>query len=240
MNENVPALENAIVAYGEFLVKFVYRIIERSRRRSLREMWLAARECHDGDELRQRILDYLTEGDLGPILERLLDSGDSLDAWMDNWPTISSSISEIGEWRGNSARLLTSYPDNPALLMTRGLVEALDRDVHKSDEFSRNMFPGISEVYKSGISTEEIERVIGGIFSAIESSLFKEEPKAIKEEKKATNIFAKKLLMGGFESATLNEYYNNNWKEDRYMSLHRLCEELKKPVKITKELLTSE
>jgi hypothetical protein len=232
MSERITTLDDSINTFGQFLVRFVYQTIERSRRRSLREMWLAVIECSEGEELRQRILDYLTEGDLGPILEELLDSAAPLDAWMTTWPTRSSGISEIREWRGSSARLLTSYPDNSALLITRALVEALDEDVETTAEFDSNMIAGISRAFSANIDSEEIERAIKGIFVKIENSSF--------GERAADSVFASLLIRNDLESETLKDYVSKHWKEHPDMMIYYLSEKLNESHQITQELLSSE
>ena len=109
------------------LITFVYDTIERSRRRSLREIWLAAR-AGDGEELRRRILDYLTEGDVAPLLEELLDKPTfSFDDWLEALDEVALP-EEAGEWRGNTARLLASEPDHPGLLLARAYSELLAPD----------------------------------------------------------------------------------------------------------------
>ena len=111
---------------GNQLISFVYETIERSRRRSLREMWLAAREAPDGEDFRRRILDYLTEGDTTPVLEAL--AGSPKFVWAD-WLSALDTIlgpQDAQEWRGTSARLLTSDPNHTGLLLARGLCELED------------------------------------------------------------------------------------------------------------------
>jgi ATP-dependent DNA helicase RecQ len=122
-------LEATISVCAEQLVHFIYDTVERSRRRALREMWLAAREstAQPNAEFRQRILDYLSQGDIAPSLERLIDDPRfSYGAWMDLIDEID--VSDLGEVRGSAARLLQSAPDHPGLLLCRGVVEAVATD----------------------------------------------------------------------------------------------------------------
>ena len=123
---NYPKLSDGIEACGRALIDFVYETIERSRRRSLKEMWLAARESNSDADLRQRVLEYLSEGDIAPVLESLAESRPfSFGPWLALWAGIEGA-SDAREWRGSTARLLVSYPDHPGLLASRGLVEAFD------------------------------------------------------------------------------------------------------------------
>ena len=62
-------LRDAVEHCGRMLIDFVYDTIERSRRRSLQEMWLLAGDAvDDGEVVRKRVLDYLTEGDIAPLV----------------------------------------------------------------------------------------------------------------------------------------------------------------------------
>jgi ATP-dependent DNA helicase RecQ len=121
-------LHEAAVACAKELVEFIYDTVERSRRRSLREMWLAAREGADAPdtEFRRRILDYLTQGDIAPALEALIDR-EHFEA--SDWIELLVDIrdpEDARELRGNAGRLLSSYPDHPGLLLARAISEAID------------------------------------------------------------------------------------------------------------------
>ena len=63
------------------------------------------------------------------------------------------SIADIREWRASSARLLTSYPDHPGLLASRGLMEALD-DQGSLREFDLNIRSAMSSAVASYSQTE--------------------------------------------------------------------------------------
>lgn len=119
---------DACAGCSRILIEFVYDTIERSRRRSLREMWLAARESErdPNSAFRQRILDYLSEGDISPVLERLVDSAQFRYAdWMHELSQVVD-VNDARELRGNAARLLSSYPDHPGMLLARGFSELAD------------------------------------------------------------------------------------------------------------------
>jgi hypothetical protein len=100
--------------------------------------------------MRKRILDYLTEGELAPRLEELLDRKDfQFASWITELKEINPS--EAGEWRGTTARLLASYPDHPGLLLSRAMAELVDRngspdEAHSSFEKS---FANALKLYKS-------------------------------------------------------------------------------------------
>lgn len=120
--------ENYIFEVAKLLIHFVYTHIERARRSSLREMLLAARVAVDGEDLRSRILDYLEHSDFDPRLDEVIGSSrGGVDVLT---PLLEDLVSpnDAAELRGSVARLLSSYPDNPGLLMLRAIAEALSRD----------------------------------------------------------------------------------------------------------------
>ncbi|MGZ4410392.1 MAG: RecQ family ATP-dependent DNA helicase, partial [Gaiellaceae bacterium] len=124
-------LYTAAMECAQRLIRFVYDTVERSRRRSLREMWLAAREARSDPNgaFRQRILDYLTQGSIAPSLERLVDNpqvrlGEWTELLDEVWAADRAGDREAAaELRGGTARLLASYPDHPGLLVARGVSE---------------------------------------------------------------------------------------------------------------------
>ena len=147
------AIENSV----QVLTEFIYETIASARKRSLREMLLAARETR-GDEaaFRKRILDYLQEGDVAPLIESLADADEfDIMQWVNALTDIVTN-DEAQEWRGSSARLLTSYPEQPGLLMARGFSELIigDGDL---DEAVTNMSAGFGSALKNyATSVDEI------------------------------------------------------------------------------------
>ncbi len=135
-------LVTAIKDCGRELISFVYRTVEQSRRRSLREMWLAAhgaaRSDNPNSELRRRILEYMTEGDATPVMLRLSEKSHFVFSdWISAWVAMESE-SDAREWRAAAARLLGSYPSHPGLLVSRALPELLLPDGDPS-EFESNL-----------------------------------------------------------------------------------------------------
>ena len=154
----------AELAAGE-LISYVYETIEGARRRSLREMWLAAKEG-DGEALRRRILDYLSEGDTTGQLEDLLkEKTFSLTPWVDL--LVHADGTTTADLRGNSARLLVSEPDNPGLLLVRAWSEIVI-DEGDADQFAYNfdlMLHSCTNRYE--LPGEEIAQTIRFLVSAI-------------------------------------------------------------------------
>lgn len=149
----------AVVGCAEVLIAFVYDTIERSRRRCLREMWLAARESDSDEALRSRILDYLSEGDLSPRLVKLAEAP-SLDfgQWISLYREILSQA-DAREWRGATGRLLASYPDHPGLLVGRALSELLD-DQGEVKEFYSNLQQACLSSQRYGIEAKDMSHLL--------------------------------------------------------------------------------
>ena len=142
------AVENGI----EVLTEFIYETIALARKRSLREMLLAARETRGNEPaFRKRILDYLQEGDISPIIESLTDAETFvLSDWISAIAMIQS-VDESQEWRGSTARLLTSYPEQPGLLLARGFSELtlIDGDTQEAVRNLSAGFASASENYNT-------------------------------------------------------------------------------------------
>lgn len=158
--QHSSSVSSTIEHTGRVLMEFVYDTIERSRRRSLREMWLIARECSDDASMRARVLDYLSEGDILPDIESLVEDGVfSFKKWEPFWATIQNAA-EAREWRALTARLLSSYPDHPGLLIGRGLSEAIDIDGNLR-EFEFNVQSGIRMALNNyGATVDEVAQFL--------------------------------------------------------------------------------
>ena len=140
---------DAVETGTKILTDFIYETIAAARRRSLREMMLAARENQGNEErFRQRILDYLQEGDVAPIIEALTDAKEfDLQPWITAVRDINT-IDEANEWRGSTARLLASYPEQPGLLIGRGYSEMLLPDGDFEEALS-NIHSGFRSALRS-------------------------------------------------------------------------------------------
>jgi len=107
------------------MIRFVYDVIERSRRRSLSEIVELCEIGVDDSVIRRRLLNYLQPSGFTESIEQLIDDPDGglLDA-----TTILENIEttiDAGHLRGETARALQSYPDNIGLLLIRGIAESL-------------------------------------------------------------------------------------------------------------------
>ena len=121
----LPAGEFVLGMAG-ILLRFVYDVIERGRRRALSEMLLAATSSPDGASVRSRILRYLESTQYSEALEAVItDAG--LEKAREILETVDSA-NEAAELRGQVSRYLESYPDHPGLLLLRALSESGCRD----------------------------------------------------------------------------------------------------------------
>lgn len=147
-------LPDALEACGRALLEFVYDTIERSRRRSLREMWLAARESKTDEQLRTRVLEYLSEGDILPSLQELVD--DEVFEYSDWQPLLEriDNAESAREWRASTARELASYPDHPGLLVGRAFAEAIDPEGNLR-EFEFNLESSLNSARRNYSATDE-------------------------------------------------------------------------------------
>ena len=125
INSDYETIDEAVKACGRALLEFIYDTIEVSRRRSLREMYVAVTDSNDGEQFRERILGFLTEGDLTPVFTRLAEiSPFGFEEWIDTWDEILTPENAV-EIRGTCANLLRTFGRNPGMLISRGVAEAL-------------------------------------------------------------------------------------------------------------------
>ena len=129
--EGVPKEPRRAVALDlvRILVDFTYDHIERSRRRSMQEATRWARESRNDKEIRQRMLDYLQEGDWAREIDALVDEEHvNLERWWKFADEHVNNAAEAAELRGICIRNLESNPDHPGLLLVRGVLETMCSD----------------------------------------------------------------------------------------------------------------
>ena len=127
-------LLDTIEVCGQELVECIYRNVERSRRRSLREMWLLAHDSakaqpqDQNQKIRDGIMGYLTEGFLSNEMVKLAERPVFRYAdWIKLWNKVATDTDAL-ELLFGAARLLASYPSSPGLLAARAVPEALVHD----------------------------------------------------------------------------------------------------------------
>ena len=116
-------------AFAEVLIDFTYDHIEKSRRRMMLEAFRWTRQCRTDEVIRQRMLEYLQEGDWAGEIGELADEAEiNLLKW---WKLITERAMtgvEAGELRGICIRILESDPEHPGLRLARGVLEAFCAD----------------------------------------------------------------------------------------------------------------
>ncbi len=166
--EAVAASDNQAHALelARLLIEFTYDQVERGRRRMTREAMLLARNAQNDAEIRQRLLDYLSEGVGAANLEKLLEQPQvDFKAW---WGFVEkiNLPQEAGELRGMCIRALESWPEHPGLLLTRAVAEALCTDQDQAVSAT-----GIVDAIRSGLEKyelgeQELEAAVHRIFEA--------------------------------------------------------------------------
>ena len=170
---NTLDIKEAVSRAARVLITFIYDVVVESRRRSLREMYVAARDASPGgDVLRDRVLDYLTRGDISPVLETLVESTHfDYAAWEEELSKLEG-VDDARELRGSSARLLTSSPFNPGLLYARAYSEMIHPEGDPQDLTANleNSLTSARERY--GVSETKLNEFIGRLLSSMESDSF--------------------------------------------------------------------
>ena len=170
---NNMGLRQAVSQAARELIVFIYDVIVESRRRSLREMYVAARDATPGgDGLRDRVLDYLTRGDISPVLETLVDSTEFGYAVWEQELARLQGVEDARELRGNSARLLASSPFNPGLLYARAYSEIVHPEGDLQD-FTANLEASLTSARdRYGVSENELQEFTSRLLTSLESDSF--------------------------------------------------------------------
>lgn len=113
---------------GKLIHDFIYNIIELSRRRSLNEMLQACLADPSDAGIRSRILSYLELSHFSDILDSARETPENLSEIISQLADEVDSAMEANELRGQTARMLEAYPNNPAFLLIRAFAEALSYD----------------------------------------------------------------------------------------------------------------
>jgi hypothetical protein len=116
-----------VLAVARQLTQFVYDVIERGRRQALSEILRICKRATDSESIRQEILKYLERSKYADQIEAILD-GDQ--AGIDQVTTVVENIRSVidaAELRGECARELESYPDQPSLRLLRAAAESMTR-----------------------------------------------------------------------------------------------------------------
>jgi ATP-dependent DNA helicase RecQ len=97
------------------LVAFVYDEIEQQRRQATRSLVEVLRSARSGEELRDRLLAYLSESQFTAQLNAIVDGLEP-----EKWWAIARQVDgqrDAGDLLGQCLRLLESYPTHPGLIL---------------------------------------------------------------------------------------------------------------------------
>lgn len=141
-NGHPTTLDEHLRRNAGYLLEHIYTQIAAARVRALNEMLLLTEECTDDESIRDRILRYLKIEGIAEKFPVLLQAEQfDLMAWLREGLALETE--EAGaDLLGATARFLESSPDNPGLLILRGMSEAL-RARGDARQFERNVADGI-------------------------------------------------------------------------------------------------
>ena len=251
-------LRAAVDRCGRMLIDFVYDTIEGARRRSLREMWLAAGDAEsDGGIMRERILGYLTEGDIARRVQELAEHRFAFSDWTHAWtatavqidegegPSGDSSPEDVAgilvsegdtrEWRSATARLLTSYPDHPGLLASRGLAEAMlpDGDTREFEQHLEQSLFRARDNY--GVDESEVEQLILWLLQLFSTNVgdgtlhSMGRPAIERAGKEPADLAANVIATGqraGVATGAVEDWLDANWHAGAQLAVLRLAKSL--------------
>ncbi len=145
-----------VQAVARQLTQFVYDVIERGRRQALSEILRVCKRATDGESIRTEILKYLERSKYAEQIELILDGDDAgIDEIAGVVEEIRSFI-DAAELRGECARELESYPDQPSLRLLRAAAEAMTRHPD-NDIISQNVEAAVRDgIANYGLSLEKI------------------------------------------------------------------------------------
>lgn len=177
------------------LIRFIYDVIERGRRRAFNEILLACSESSTDKDIRQRILRYLEATEYSDALEQIInDEKAGIVKCRDVFGKVRSP-NEAAELRGQVSRYLESYPDHPALLMLRSLSEIFSRDKN-SEVAKQNFIASISSALTNyGLSDDIVFEFAAWAISNIVGRDKKFAKDLIFELTKSSNRFLARLLI---------------------------------------------
>ena len=159
-----------VLAVSGHLIDFVYEVIERGRRQALSEILRVCKKSVDPESLRLEMLKYLERSKFADQIDGLLESD---NAGLGNIETIVvevRSFLDAAELRGECARELESYPDQPSLRLLRAVSEAMSQNPDK-DIISENVAAGLLDgMGKYGLPLEKLLDVVAAIAETLSDS----------------------------------------------------------------------
>ena len=217
-----PKMEFAQAVCISF-IDFIYDNVEKSRRRSLREMFLLAKEgLKENNLVRKRILSYL-ETNYSEEIEELINNGLTLSDkdirhlknMIEGYEEVETgemkggirTAKEASELRGEVARYLETQSDHPELLFLRSISEIFCSDCNKGTVMREfNSCIAQAKEYKV-----EEKQIIKTIILFIEEILYAKEGNLIKETFKNhliknNDTFIEGIFKHDFQNIDIKKY----------------------------------
>ena len=118
------------------------------------------------------MLDYLTRGDISPVLESLVESTEfHYVSWEKELANLQG-VDDARELRGNSARLLASSPFNPGLLYARAYSEIIHPEGDLQD-FAANLEASLTSARdRYGVSERDLQEFTSRLLNSLETDSF--------------------------------------------------------------------
>ena len=227
-------MEDAVRECSRRLAEFVYDTIGRARQRSLFEMWeLAGSGTEDGENVRQGILDYLTEGVPSAAAQRLAELDRfAFSDWIEEWNGIVSP-DDARQWRAAAGRLLGSYPDHPGLLASRALTGALLPNVPADDlEIGLRMsIEKALDLYRAdpGDAEQMMMWALAWVTAAPETPSPSLSPFANSSEQERLALAAAVIAAGRAALSApedVNQWLDRNWRRSPDLAVFKFADEI--------------
>ena len=156
-----------VMYYTRVLTTFIYQTIEASRRAAIAEMIDWADPGKSGEELRQGLVEYLQETEVGREVDEIM-----LEAELDfsRWQSLLRSIrsrQDAHELAVEMRRKTESYPDHPAVLGVGCVALAMDdRGTEAVREYSAAAISNLKTRYQK--DPEEIGALVSWLLEQIQ------------------------------------------------------------------------
>lgn len=221
----LPDARSAVRECSRMLAEFVYGTIGDARRRSLYEMWELARAGQkDGEQVRQRILDYLSDGVPSATAQYLAEQAVfAYSDWTEEWMGTEErrgivSIDDARQWRAAAARLLGSYPDHPGLLASRAIAGVLVGG--SVDDFERGLRQSIeSALERYRADPADVERMAMELLERITARLESgDDPLAVA----AAVVAAARDLLPSCDR--VDAWLDSNWNRSPHLAVFKFAE----------------
>jgi ATP-dependent DNA helicase RecQ len=154
-----------VLAVARQLTLFVYDVVERGRRQALAEILRVCKKATtDGESIRAEMLKYLERSKYADQIEFVLDSDDAGIGKITAIIEEIRSFMDAAELRGECARELESYPDQPSLRLLRAVAEAMTRHPDE-DTITQNVEAAVRDgIANYGLTLDKI--LSAAIFAA--------------------------------------------------------------------------